>query len=77
MVCQGRAGASKRYDQLIAVGLEVAREDGPEVFLRRAGRRAIVIGEIEVGDADVEGAPNDGALRLEDVDAAEVLPEPE
>src|SRR5438067_367514 len=64
-------------DQLVAIRLQVAGEDRPEVLLSRAGGWAVVVGEGEVGDAEVEGAPNDRALRLDDVNAAEVVPEAE
>jgi hypothetical protein len=32
-----------------------------EIFLGRAGRRSVVVGEVEVGDAKVEGPAGDGA----------------
>ncbi|MNH38209.1 hypothetical protein D3C79_992050 [compost metagenome] len=38
-------------DQLIAPGFQVCAEDAAKVFLGGAGGRAIVIGQIEVGDA--------------------------
>ncbi len=42
-----------------------------------AVERAVVVGQVEVGDAEVEGAAQDGALRVERAVAAEVVPEPE
>jgi hypothetical protein len=46
-----------------------------EVLLGRAVGRAVVVGQVEVGDAQVEGAAQDGAAGLEYVLAAEVLPQ--
>src|SRR5690606_28753789 len=42
-----------------------------------AGRRAVVVGEVEVGDAEVEGAAQDGALGLGRTVGAEVVPQAE
>ena len=64
-----------RDDQLVAVGAEVLCEQQAEGFLGGAGRRAIVVGQVEVGDAQVEGAAQDRAAGFQDVDAAEVVPE--
>ena len=43
-------------DQLIAIRAQVSGEDAPEILLGRARRRPIVVGQIEVRDAMVEGA---------------------
>jgi hypothetical protein len=64
-------------DQLVAEGREVLAEDAPEVQLGRAGRRAVVVGEVEVADAAVERAPQHRALGLERLVVAEVVPEAE
>ena len=64
-------------DHLVAVALEVLRQDQPEVLLGRAVGRAVVVGEVEMGDAAVEGPADDGAAGLEHVGAAEVLPQAE
>ena len=66
-----------RDDQLVAVRAQVLGEDPPEVRLGRAVRRAVVVGQVEVGDAEVEGAADDRALRLERPVVAEVVPQPE
>ncbi len=67
----------RRDDQLVAVGREVVGEVAPEVLLGAAVGRPVVVGEVEVGDAAVEGAAQDRALRLLGPVGAEVLPEPE
>ena len=64
-------------DQLVAQAAEVLAQDPPEVGLRRAVRRAVVVRLVEVGDAEVEGAADDGALGLERAVVAEVPPEAE
>ena len=51
-------------DQLVAVRAEVLREDRAEVALGAAVGRAVVVGQVEVGDAAVERAPQDGPLGL-------------
>ena len=50
-------------------------QDAADVFLGGAGRRAVVVGQVEVGDAAVEGAAHDAAGFLEIVHPAEVVPE--
>ena len=49
-----------RDDQLVAERREVAAQEAAEVLLGRAVRRPVVVGQVEVGDAEVEGAPDDG-----------------
>ena len=49
----------------------------PERLLGGAVRRAVVVREVEVRDAEVEGAAHDRAAVLERPLAAEVLPQPE
>jgi hypothetical protein len=63
--------------ELVAQGGEVGGHDAAEVLLGRAGRRAVVIGEVEVRDAEVERAAQDRALVVERVVVAEVVPEPQ
>ncbi len=65
-----------RDDEFIAVLPEVLPQDFAEVLLRRSVGRSVVIGEIEVGHATVEGTTHYGAARLEDIGTAEVLPQP-
>ena len=63
--------------QLVAERGEVLVEDGPEVDLRLAVGRAVVVGQVEVRDARVEGATDDLALHPKGLVIAEVLPEAE
>src|SRR5690606_26803219 len=48
-----------------------------ERLLRRAGRRAVIVGEVEMGDAEVEGAAADGAPGPVRRILAEIVPQPE
>ena len=66
-----------RDDQLVAVGPEVAREGGAEVALGRAVGRAVVVREVEVRHAAVEGPAQGRLLALERHVVAEVVPEAE
>ena len=66
-----------RDDQLVAIASQVRPEDPPEVRLGRPGRRAVVVGKVEVGDTAVERPEHGGPLRGERSVVAEVLPEPE
>ena len=67
----------RRDDQLVAVAAEVLGEDAPEVELRAAVRRPVVVGEVEVGDAEVECPAQDRAAVAQRAVVAEVLPQPE
>ncbi len=64
-------------DHLVAVGGHVLVHDPAKGLLGRAGRRAIVVRQVEMGDAQVKGAPHHGAGVLERVHAAKVVPKPE
>ena len=66
-----------RDDELVAVRREVLAEDPAEVGLGRAVGRAVVVRQVEVGHAAVEGPAEDGALGLERLVVPEVVPEPE
>ncbi len=61
--------------QLVAMAAEVLAQNLAEVLFGRAVGRTVVVGEVEVGDAAIEGATNDGAAGLEDIGSAEVLPQ--
>ena len=61
-------------DEFVAVGMEILFVEGAECVFGRAGRRTVVVGEVEMRDAEVEGAAGDGAPVLELVHAAEVVP---
>ena len=66
-----------RDHQLVAEAGEVLLEDPTGVDLRGAEGRTVVVGEVEVRDAQVEGRAHDGALRLQRLVVAEVVPEAE
>ena len=61
-------------DQLITVPAEVIVENPGEIGFRAAIRRSVVIGQIEMGDAQIEGSAQDGALGFDGPVVAEVLP---
>ena len=64
-------------DQLIAVGGEILAEEAAEILFGGTVGRAVIVGEVEVGDAEREGAAEHGAGVIEAVDATEVVPEAE
>ncbi len=64
-------------DDLVPVGGEVVGQVAPEVGLRGAVGRAVVVGQVEVGDAEVEGAAQDRPLAVEGDVVTEVVPQPE
>ena len=51
----------RRDDEFIAIGLKVLLEDFPKVTLSGAGGRAIVVGQIKMGDAMIEGSAQQSA----------------
>ncbi len=57
-----------RDDQLIAVRAQVLAQDAAEVDLGRPVRRTVVVGEIEVGHAQVERAAQDRPLGVQRAD---------
>ena len=67
----------RRDHELVAEGREILLQQGAERLLGGAVGRAVVVGEVEVRDAEVEGAAHDRAARLERPVASEVLPEAE
>ena len=62
-------------DQLVAVGLEVALQVLAKIGLGAAVGRAVVVGQVEVGDAQVKGRAQHVALGLEGRSVAEVVPQ--
>ena len=64
-------------DELVAVVAEVVVEDPGEVALGAAVGRPVVVRQVEMGDAQVEGSAHDGTLGLEGPVVTEVLPQPE
>src|SRR5699024_3589840 len=61
--------------ELVAAGLQVRRQQAAHGLFGGALVRAVVVGQVEVGDAAVERAPHDGALRVEGAVGAEVVPQ--
>ena len=61
-------------DELVAVVAEVVVQDPAEVGLGAAVRGAVVVGQVEMGDTEVEGSAQDGTLGLDGPVVAEVLP---
>ena len=66
-----------RDDQFVAIGGQVFAEDTPHRHFGRPWCGAIIIREVEMRDAEVEGAQGNGAGRRVIVDASEVMPKPE
>ena len=55
---------------------EVVVEDPGEVGLGAAVRGPVVVGQVEMGDAQVEGSAQDGTLGVDGPVVTEVLPQP-
>jgi hypothetical protein len=70
------AGLGRDYE-FIAVGGEIGAENLAEICFRRTGRRAVIVGQIEVGDAEIKGAPHNGLTIFVSIDVAEVMPKAE
>jgi hypothetical protein len=64
-------------DQLVAICRQVHLECAAECLFRRAVGRTVVIRQIEMGDSQVEGAPQHGAAVFQRIDAAEIVPQAE
>jgi hypothetical protein len=56
---------------------EIGFQDAAEILLRRACRRSVIIGEIEMRDAMIESAPAQSPGGFERRIVAEIMPEPE
>ena len=63
--------------QLVAQAVEIGAQDLAEQRLGGAGRRAVIVGEIEMRDAEVEGRAADLARGRRRLVLAEIVPEPE
>ena len=61
-------------EQLVAIGAEVVVHELAQGLFCRSGRGTVVVCEVEVGYAVVEGIAGYGAATLEGVAAAEVVP---
>ena len=66
-----------RNDDLVPVRPQIGGQNASEILFGGAGRRTVVVGEIEMRDPAVKGAAQNGAAGLEGVEAAEVLPQPQ
>ncbi len=66
-----------RDDQLVAVALEIGGENIAKGFLGAAEGGAVIVGEIEMGDAVVKRRAADIALGLVRRVVAEIVPQPE
>ncbi|MPM68664.1 hypothetical protein SDC9_115598 [bioreactor metagenome] len=66
-----------RDHQFIPVGGQIRAQQLAEVDLRLAGRRPVVVCEVEVRDAGIEGGAHDLALGSGRMKVAEVLPQPQ
>ena len=66
-----------RNDQFVTVGLPVLLEMNAEIALRFSVGRAVIIGQVKVGDAVVEGCPEQALLDLEGRDVSEIVPQPQ
>ena len=66
-----------RDHQLVAPAGQVLGEDPPEVDLGASVRGAVVVGQVEVRDPQVEGATDDRPAGGQRPVVAEVLPQPE
>ncbi|MNE68979.1 hypothetical protein D3C80_1646720 [compost metagenome] len=61
-------------DQLIAVIGEILFQDMAEIHLGAAGRRTIIVGEVEMRDAEIESLEKNGALRFQRRGITEIVP---
>ena len=64
-------------DQLVAVAVQIVFEDAAEVLFGSARGGAVVVGDVEHGDAAVEGGEHHVAHVLVRVERAEVVPHAE
>src|SRR5579862_8215207 len=64
-------------DKFVSVLMKVFAQDPSEVDFCAPIWGPVVVGQVEMRDTQVEGAVQDGALRLERSIVSEVLPQPE
>ncbi len=67
----------RRHNQLVAIGGKILAQQAAKIFLRAAGRRPVVIRQIEMGNARVKGLAQQGALVIQRVTVAKVVPQPQ
>ena len=65
----------RRDHELVAMVAEIGGEDLAEGALGRARRRAIIVGKVEMDDAEVEGPPAHGTRILQRPVFAEIVPQ--
>src|SRR6185369_8155023 len=63
--------------QLIAISGEIGLQDAPEILFGRTRRRTVIVGEIKVGDSEIEGPAQHRTAILEHINSAEIVPEAE
>src|ERR1044072_5211760 len=66
-----------RDHELVAIRVQVDLEHAPEVLLRGAVRRPVVVSQVEVGDPELKSAPDYRAARFKGKVVAEVVPQAE
>ncbi len=66
-----------RDHELVAQSAKVGPQNFAEVDFRRAGRRPVVVGEVEMGDPEVERRAADRPHRIHRLVEAEIVPEAE
>ena len=69
-------GLGRDHDLIAQLG-KIMPQHGAEAFLGRSRRRTVIVGEIEMGDAKIEGAAAQRTLHLKRRVAAEIVPESE
>ena len=64
-------------DQLVPVGPKALFQDAAEILLRRAVHRAVIVGQVEMGDAIVERSLAHVQHVVEIAVGAEIVPQPQ
>ena len=75
LTTSGFASRLSSITQFVAVGLPVLLEMHAEITLRFPVGRAVIIGQVEMGDAVVESRPEQALLDLERRDVSEIVPQ--
>src|SRR5579863_694279 len=63
-------------DLFIAMSGQFLAKNASEIRFRRAGRRSVIVGQVEMGDAEIEGAQDQVAAGRLRIDVPEILPQP-
>ena len=64
-------------NEFVAMRGKVGLQDATEIFFRGTRRRTVIVGEIEMRDAEIERAAQHRATGLEDINPTKVVPEAE